>query len=412
MAEISYNQNLIREHFERNTPYDKLAKVSANIKSISKDGVTKITEQSRKEIRNFLADLKKSINERVEKFDDEILDDLANERHYRERNCGADYMQSFLNKYNKEIIDEVEYYIKNLKSKLESSLSDSFAENEFKQLNLKESFEEWFFCFSDEEEYQEKRKLKWFSKYNTYLTPEENSNITSTVKLHYSNSDGEINYECYHLLPPNELIKVYEYNLNARFIKWREIANNPFVTEEQFLEAELKRFQLLKEENSLNIDVHNIAKTALRAREWAIANINCEIVEKKLNYFKSDVVSKKEELDANEQNTIKFHSLKEVFKKESDYTKAVDALKEIGVIDEENCNLVGPSLKGVMQVWYDVIHNKRELLKHITTEDLTVLLNKQFSNLDISEKSQGKHLRNPINKTASKKYKERLLELI
>jgi hypothetical protein len=105
-------------------------------------------------------------------------------------------------------------------------------------------------------------------------------------------------------------------------------------------------------------------------------------------------------------------TLSELFKTENDYLISVAALRTIQAIDKANQNLIGNALKGVMQVWIDILRNERRCLKQVTDALLTILLNKEFQGLNIGEKSDGKHFRNPINKRAKARYRTKLLALI
>lgn len=109
-------------------------------------------------------------------------------------------------------------------------------------------------------------------------------------------------------------------------------------------------------------------------------------------------------------NNIK--CLEELFINETSFIKAIKALQNLKVIADDNSNLIGTKLKGVMQVWIHILKNDRRLLKAVSDKDLTVLLNQHFTNLNISEKSDGKHFRNRVNKTASNLYRAKLLVLI
>ncbi len=105
-------------------------------------------------------------------------------------------------------------------------------------------------------------------------------------------------------------------------------------------------------------------------------------------------------------------SLKDLFIKTSDFSKAVNALQKIKVVDRQNVNLIGSKLKGVMQVWVNILKTDRSQLKSLDDKQLTLLLNQFFQNLNLSEKTDGKHFRNSINKTASNKYRAKLLALM
>ncbi len=94
------------------------------------------------------------------------------------------------------------------------------------------------------------------------------------------------------------------------------------------------------------------------------------------------------------------------------FKKAITALKKVKAIDANCSNIIGSKLKGVMQVWIGILKNDRVMLKSTTDKNLTILLNRQFQNLNLSENTDGKHFRNTINKTASNLYRARLLALI
>ena len=111
-----------------------------------------------------------------------------------------------------------------------------------------------------------------------------------------------------------------------------------------------------------------------------------------------------------EANNVK--CLEDLFIYKPSFKKAIKALQNVKVIGADNSNLIGTKLKGVMQVWIYILKNDRRLLCSVSDKDLTVLLNQHFTNLNISEKSDGKHFRNPVNKTASNLYRAKLLALI
>ena len=102
-------------------------------------------------------------------------------------------------------------------------------------------------------------------------------------------------------------------------------------------------------------------------------------------------------------------AFEDIFLDKKDFTFAVDALRKIKVINNNNENLIGRKLKGVMQVWINILRTK---LKTINDETLTILLNQQFKYLNLSEKTEGKHFRNAINKKASNLYEATLLLLL
>jgi len=105
-------------------------------------------------------------------------------------------------------------------------------------------------------------------------------------------------------------------------------------------------------------------------------------------------------------------TLSELFYTEKDYLVSIEALRTIKAIDEANQNIIGYTLKGVMQVWIDILRNERGCLKQVNDALLTILLNKEFPGLNLGEKSEGRHFRNPINKTAKARYRPKLLALI
>lgn len=104
--------------------------------------------------------------------------------------------------------------------------------------------------------------------------------------------------------------------------------------------------------------------------------------------------------------------LQDIFIEKKNFKSAIQALKIVKVIDKNNNNLIGSKLKGVMQVWIDILRSDRKYIKQIHDKDLTVLLNDYFSGLNLSEKTDGKHFRNTINRTASNQYGKRLLASI
>lgn len=104
-------------------------------------------------------------------------------------------------------------------------------------------------------------------------------------------------------------------------------------------------------------------------------------------------------------------TLKEIFLNDDAFAEAVKALITIKAIDNNNKNLIGTKLKGVLQVWVKILRTDRQKLEHISDQTLTILLNKHFPGLNISEKTNGKHFRN-YNKTASKLYRTKLLAFI
>jgi hypothetical protein len=105
-------------------------------------------------------------------------------------------------------------------------------------------------------------------------------------------------------------------------------------------------------------------------------------------------------------------SLIEVFNSQDEYHKSISALRTVKLIDEANQNIVGNELKGVMQVWIDLLRNERRCIKPISDALLTLLLNKEFTGLNLSEKSDGRHFRNSINQSAKRKYRAKLLAII
>jgi len=102
-------------------------------------------------------------------------------------------------------------------------------------------------------------------------------------------------------------------------------------------------------------------------------------------------------------------TLKDIFINDADYQKAINALIKTKVIDQNYNNIIGSKLKGVMQVWVKILRTDKHLIKSIDDETLTILLNNQFPGLELSEKTEGKHFRNTINKTADKQYRTKLL---
>lgn len=127
-----------------------------------------------------------------------------------------------------------------------------------------------------------------------------------------------------------------------------------------------------------------------------------------------DLFKGKDENSSQDKNKkpIVPQTLQDVFISNKAFKDAVKALKAIKVIDENNVNLIGSKLKGVMQVWIGILRTDRQQLRKIDDKELTILLNKYFVDLNLSEKTDGKHLRNSINKTASNKYRAKLLAII
>jgi len=111
------------------------------------------------------------------------------------------------------------------------------------------------------------------------------------------------------------------------------------------------------------------------------------------------------------QQFVHLKTLTEAFINQDAFNEALSALKTIKAIDKGNNNLIGSKLKGVIQVWIKILRADCQKLKHIPDQDLTVLLNRQFNGLNLSEKTNGKHFRN-YNKSASNLYRAKLLACI
>ena len=79
------------------------------------------------------------------------------------------------------------------------------------------------------------------------------------------------------------------------------------------------------------------------------------------------------------------------------------------LIDKNNRNISARKLKGAIRVWIDILRYDKNQLKAISDKELTHLLNNEFENLNLSELTDGKHIRGPINKTALTLYKAKLL---
>lgn len=104
-------------------------------------------------------------------------------------------------------------------------------------------------------------------------------------------------------------------------------------------------------------------------------------------------------------------SLKDIFIDSKTFESSIKALKEINAIDARSKNLIGNKFKGVIQVWVHLLKESPKMIIDISDEKLTVLLNMYFKNLNISEKSNGKHLRN-VNNNAKNIYRKKLLAIM
>lgn len=136
-----------------------------------------------------------------------------------------------------------------------------------------------------------------------------------------------------------------------------------------------------------------------------------EVLKRFYNFFRE--LFKDENVGgAGQSTTENIESLENLFIEIGQFNKAISALKKVAVIDSNCSNIIGSKLKGVMQVWVNILRNEKKYLKAIKDKNLTTLLNKQFINLNLSEKTEGKHFRNPINKTASNLYRSKLLALM
>jgi hypothetical protein len=102
--------------------------------------------------------------------------------------------------------------------------------------------------------------------------------------------------------------------------------------------------------------------------------------------------------------------LSALFTHSGDFQRAIDALKTIQVIDAECHNRIGVQLKGVIQVWVAILRRKH-LINIVSDKALTELLNLQFPDLHLSEKTDGRHFRNR-NKDAFSKYEVKLSALL
>lgn len=138
---------------------------------------------------------------------------------------------------------------------------------------------------------------------------------------------------------------------------------------------------------------------------------DCISVEKSIKYIQG-LISEIDKPIAKKFKSIKYpDKLEDVFTDPIHFKNAINALKELKVIDKNNCNCIGRNLKSVMNIWVKFLKDERKYLKHIPDEKLVILLNKFFTNLDISEKSNGKQLRT-AQKSASNKYLKKLTALI
>jgi hypothetical protein len=191
---------------------------------------------------------------------------------------------------------------------------------------------------------------------------------------------------------------------------------------EKYFDLELRNWELDIDKANTKREKILIANKAIFSYRQNLLNKTSSLIEsvinKNIEYLKyaieyinvvydDTVLTKTKEV--NVPSTIKL--LSDLFINKKDFTKAIEALRTIKVIDSNNSNLIGSKLKGVMQVWIDLL-KKRQKLKIIPDKELPALLNKHFKNLRLGEKGDGKHFRNPINKTAQNRYGTRLSELL
>jgi len=282
----------IRKHLDKYTPYEKLQAFSEKRLLNQETQHSLKPNQIKGEMNSILLEMKEALILRSsEEIDGSFLDILTLERHEEETSTNSeDYMLGFLKAYNTKVIAEIESYCKNLRSNLTDAFTPYFTDIEYDQLNLGDSFEEWYYWFSQEKEYVDKRKMNHLLKYNTFLTEEENAKITDRFKLYHCKEYGVIDLNKFPNLDQDELIKVYKYNLNAMFQKWLG-TNRPFLTEDQFLHNEILGFQSLMKENSLNDKVYILAESASRASRYHYARINLQIAEDRMEEIKKGQAS-------------------------------------------------------------------------------------------------------------------------
>jgi hypothetical protein len=103
-------------------------------------------------------------------------------------------------------------------------------------------------------------------------------------------------------------------------------------------------------------------------------------------------------------------NLSSLFTQPADFQQAIDALKSIQAVDAMGRNRIGVQLKGVIQVWVAILRRKN-LISHVSDQELTKLLNLQFPDLRLSEKTDGRQFRTR-NKGAFSKYEAKLSALL
>jgi len=173
----------------------------------------------------------------------------------------------------------------------------------------------------------------------------------------------------------------------------------------------IERFKQLEIDHKKEI----IAYQKEKFKNWAYKLNDIEVYVDYIEWVKDYVVDNNAapKKQGNKSTTIKSpETLQELFIEIKYFNSAIKALKTVKAINNINENLIGSKIKGVMQVWIGILRTDRQYLKHIHDGELTILLNKFFINLNLSEKTDGKHFRNRINKTASNLYRAKLVAAI
>ena len=104
------------------------------------------------------------------------------------------------------------------------------------------------------------------------------------------------------------------------------------------------------------------------------------------------------------------NNLVDLFLDPANAAKCISVLREVEppVIDIANCYLLGLRQKGSVTAWVMALKSKG-LIKNVTDDKLSKLLNKEFTDLDLSK--DGRTLRNPQT-TAYNKYYTKILNLL
>jgi len=309
--------------------------------------------------------------------------------------------------YNRQVMTNVDDYLTYLLKKLKTRFF-FYEETPYplgiSESTIKESFKLWYSEFSKPLVIKYEIILNEEYQNFTPFPPKQFEEFLDSLQKDCRGYKKRISWYGYFSnrnILPSEALFIEQYNLYVGYILWLKEYGHPLGSEKIYYEERLLSMQL-DQDRFLALPLQDRTRPSHGKEKFEHRKKTVNVILKRLEEINLLAGILPEPVGGSIQ------TFKDIFINKSEYDKAIAALQTIKVIDNNRVNLIGASLKGVVQLWVSLLRTKK-LLKTIKDQELTTLVNKEFTGLDLSEKSDGKHFRNKINKTATEKYSKVLI---